>query len=169
MEKALHSRRFSINQLKDECIADMTLKNLKTPMRILMVDDNPDDVELFRRALEECRGKHILRMAKDGVEAMEMLRCEGRFADVSRPDLILLDLNMPRMDGREVLAEVKADEDLKSVPVIVLTSSEAPEDILTVYRLQANCYIQKPADLNQFISMAKAIEDFWFGIAKLRS
>ncbi len=145
----------------------MTLLNINRPMQILMVDDDPDDVELFRRALEECRGRHHLEVARDGIEAMELLRGEGSFVDAVRPDLILLDLNMPRMDGREVLAEVKEDRDLKSIPVIVLTSSDAPEDILKVYRLQANCYLQKPADFHQYIHMAKAIEDFWFGIAKL--
>lgn len=145
----------------------MSFENLHRSMNILIVDDNPDDVELFRRALQECRGEHEMMVATDGVEALEFLRKQGRFVDVPRPDIVLLDLNMPRKDGREVLAEVKVDENLKTIPFIVLTSSDLPEDVLTVYRLQANCFIQKPVDFNEFIRIAKVVEDFWFGITKL--
>jgi two-component system response regulator len=138
-------------------------------MHILIVDDNPDDVELFRLALLECRGEHQLSVATDGVEALAFLRQEEPFVGAVRPDIVLLDLNMPRKDGREVLAEVKVDENLHTIPFIVLTSSDLPEDVLTVYRLQANCYIQKPVDFNEFIRIAKLVEDFWFGITKLPS
>jgi len=145
----------------------MNLDKVKRPMHILMVEDNPDDVSLMRRALKECRGSHHINVVKDGVEAMSYLNHEGNYAESTRPDIILLDLNLPRKDGREVLAEVKMDPDLKSIPVVVLTSSQAPEDVLTVYKLMANCYISKPLDFNQYIMIAKSIEDFWFGIAKL--
>jgi|SRR5579859_3703706 len=145
----------------------MKVEQLKKSMRILSVDDSPEDVEFFRLALAECDGGHILSVARDGVEAMEFLRRIGRFSDAPRPDIILLDLNMPRKDGREVLVEIKGDPALRSIPVIVLTSSNAPEDVLKMYALQANCYIAKPVDFNEFISVAKAIEGFWFGIASL--
>ena len=145
----------------------MKLDRIQRPMEILMVEDNPDDVELMRLALREGRGEHNLNVAKDGVEAMAFLRREGDYGAAPRPDLILLDLNLPRKDGREVLAEVKNDEALQEIPVIVLTSSRAPEDVLKVYSLHANCYIAKPVDFQEFIRVAKSIEDFWFGIAKL--
>jgi CheY-like chemotaxis protein len=145
----------------------MNLEHLRKAMQILIVDDNPDDVELFRLALAEGNGDHVLSVARDGVEAMAFLRREGPFQDAPWPDLILLDLNMPRKDGREVLAEVKSDPDLRRIPIIVLTSSKSPEDVLKVYALQANCYIPKPVDFVQYLSMAKAIENFWFGIARL--
>jgi len=145
----------------------MNLDRIHQPMKILMVEDNPDDVELLKIALEEGRAEHELRVVKDGVEALAYLRQEAPYADAPRPDLILLDLNLPRKDGREVLAEVKGDESLKQIPVIVLTSSRSPDDILKVYRLYANCYISKPVDFHDFIRVVKAIEDFWFGIAKL--
>ena len=145
----------------------MTLENLRKSMQILIVDDSPDDVELFRLALLEGRGEHLLNVATDGVEALAFLRREGPFQTAPRPDIILLDLNMPKKDGREVLAEVKADPGLRSIPVIVLTSSKSPEDVLKVYALQANCYVAKPVDFFHYVSVTKAIEDFWFGIANL--
>ena len=145
----------------------MKLDRIQRPMEILMVEDNPDDVELMRLALREGRGEHNLSVAKDGVEAMAFLRHEGGYSNAPRPDLILLDLNLPRKDGREVLAEVKNEEALREIPVIVLTSSRAPEDVLKVYSLHANCYIAKPVDFQGFLRVTKAIEDFWFGIAKL--
>ena len=136
-------------------------------MQILSVDDSPEDVEFLRRALGECRGGHILSVARDGVEAMEFLHRTGQFHDAARPDIILLDLNMPRKDGREVLAEIKADPGFRTIPVIVLTSSTSPDDVLKMYALHANCYIAKPIDFDELISVTKAIDSFWFGIAIL--
>jgi two-component system response regulator len=145
----------------------MNFERVHLPMHILLVEDNPDDVDLLRTALKECRGEHQLHVVTNGEEAMAYLRQENSYHTAWRPDLILLDLNLPRKDGREVLAEVKADEALKSIPVLVLTSSTAPGDVATAYRLQANCYISKPIDFNEYLRITKGIEDFWFGIAKL--
>jgi CheY-like chemotaxis protein len=138
-------------------------------IEILLVEDNPGDVRLIVEALKEGRVRHNLRVAHDGVEALAFLRREGHFVDAPRPDLILLDLNLPRMDGREVLAEVKSDADLKIIPVVVLTTSGAEQDILHSYQLQANCYITKPVDLAQFITVVRSIEDFWLTIVTLPS
>lgn len=137
------------------------------PVEILLVEDNPGDVRLAIEALKE--GKVVVNMsvAGDGVEAMEFLRRQGKYADAPRPDLILLDLNMPRKDGREVLAELKADDELKRIPVVVLTTSKAEEDIVKTYNLNANCYITKPVDLDQFIHVVKSIHDFWLTVVKL--
>ena len=137
------------------------------PVEILLVEDNPADVRLTREALSADRLWNSLSVAKDGVEAMAYLRREGKFAAAARPDLILLDLNLPKKDGREVLAEIKADANLKLIPVVVLTSSDAEEDILKTYGLHANCYITKPVDLKQFMKVVKSIEDFWLAIVKL--
>ena len=137
------------------------------PVEILLVEDNPADVRLTREALSSERLWNNLGVAKDGVEAMAYLRREGRFAAAARPDLILLDLNLPKKDGREVLAEIKADANLKLIPVVVLTTSDAEEDILRSYGLHANCYITKPVDLRQFMKVVKSIEDFWLAIVKL--
>jgi two-component system, chemotaxis family, response regulator Rcp1 len=134
---------------------------------ILLVEDNRGDVDLAREALETGTVPNTLHVVGDGVEAMEFLRREGRCSTVPRPDLILLDLNLPRKDGREVLAEIKADDDLKRIPVVILTSSAAEEDILKSYDLHANCYITKPIDLTQFFKVVRATEDFWLTIAKL--
>jgi len=136
-------------------------------IEILLVEDNPGDVDLAREALAGGKVRNTLHVVGDGMAAMEFLRHQGKYANVPRPDLILLDLNMPRMDGREVLAEVKADEDLKRIPVVILTTSRAEEDILKTYNLHANCYITKPIDLHQFIKVVQAVEDFWFTIVKL--
>ncbi len=108
-----------------------------------------------------------LQVAQDGLEALEFLRSEGQFADAARPDIILLDLNMPRMDGRELLAEIKADPKLRRIPVVILTTSKSEEDIIRTYDLHANCYITKPVDLDQFITIVRSVEDFWFSIVKL--
>jgi CheY-like chemotaxis protein len=132
-----------------------------------LVEDNPADVRLTREALSSDRLWSHLSVAKDGVEAMAYLRQEGTFAAAARPDLILLDLNLPKKDGREVLAEIKADADLKLIPVVVLTMSAEEEDILKGYGLRANCYITKPVDLRQFAKVVKSIEDFWLAIVKL--
>jgi CheY-like chemotaxis protein len=137
------------------------------PVEILLVEDNPADVRLTREALGSGRLWNNLSVAKDGVEAMAYLRKEGRFAAAARPDLILLDLNLPKKDGREVLAEIKADANLRLIPVVVLTTSDAEEDILRTYGLHANCYITKPVDLRQFMKVVKSIEDFWLAIVKL--
>jgi len=130
---------------------------------ILMVEDSPSDAFLTREALKQAKESSRIHVVNDGVEAMEFLRREGAFAGAPRPDIILLDLNMPRKDGREVLAEIKGDAKLKSIPVIVLTSSSAEQDILHAYNLHANCYITKPADFNRFKEVIKSIEMFWFG------
>jgi chemotaxis family two-component system response regulator Rcp1 len=137
------------------------------PIEILLVEDNPGDVRLTIESLKESKVRNNLSLAQDGVEAMEFLRRQGRYAGAVRPDLILLDLNLPRMDGREVLAQIKADANLKTIPVVVLTTSRAEQDVLRSYELQANCYISKPVDLEQFITVVKSIEDFWFTIVTL--
>jgi two-component system, chemotaxis family, response regulator Rcp1 len=139
------------------------------PIDILLVEDNPGDVRLTREALSDAKVLNRLTVAVDGLEALAALRRQGRFANAPRPDIILLDLNLPRKDGRAVLAEIKKDPDLRRIPVIVLTTSRAEEDVLRTYDLHANCYIPKPLDLEQFITVVKSIEDFWFTVAKLPS
>ncbi|MEO8553820.1 MAG: response regulator [Kofleriaceae bacterium] len=136
-----------------------------SPIEILLVEDNPADVRLTQEALREGKVKNNLSVARDGEEALAFLRREG----APRPDLILLDLNLPRRDGREVLKEIKADPDLRRIPVVVLTTSSAEVDILKSYELHANCYITKPVDLEQFITVVKSIDDFWLTIVKLPS
>ena len=137
------------------------------PSEILMVEDSPGDADLAREALADCKVVNRVHVAVDGVEAMAFLRRQGKYEAMPRPDLILLDLNLPRMDGREVLAAIKADEDLKRIPVVILTTSREEEDILRSYNLHANCYISKPIDLGQFIKVVRSIEDFWLTIVKL--
>jgi len=137
------------------------------PIEILFVEDNPGDVRLTKEALRAAKMRVNVRVAWDGEEAIEYLRKEGQYADALRPDLILLDLNLPKKSGREVLAEIKADRDLRSIPVVVLTSSKAEEDIAKTYNLHANCYVTKPADLDQFIRVVQSIESFWLTIVKL--
>jgi two-component system, chemotaxis family, response regulator Rcp1 len=137
------------------------------PIEILLVEDNPGDVRLTVEGLNEGKVHNNLHVARDGVEALAFLRREGNYSDAVRPDLILLDLNLPRKDGREVLADIKADPDLKTIPVVVLTTSRAEQDVLHSYQLQANCYITKPVDLEQFIHVVKSIEDFWFTVVTL--
>ena len=145
----------------------MGAKTFGKPVEILLVEDNPGDVELTLEALENSKIRNTLHVVSDGEEAMAFLKGTGKHAGSSRPDLILLDLNLPRKDGREVLAEIKADEDLKRIPVVILTTSQAEEDIIRSYNLHANCYITKPIDLHQFIRVIKAIEDFWLTIVML--
>lgn len=137
------------------------------PIQILLVEDSPGDVRLTQEVLRDARIANELHVVGDGEEAMAFLRQEGRFAGHSRPDLVLLDLNLPRKDGREVLSEISADPDLKAVPVIVLTTSEAEQDILRSYQLSANAYITKPIDLNEFIAVVRSIETFWLSIVRL--
>ena len=136
---------------------------------ILLVEDNPGDVRLTREALKEGKVLNHLNVVDDGVEALAFLRREDKYANAVRPDLILLDLNLPKKDGREVLAEIKADVGLKKIPVVILTTSAAEQDVLKTYDLHANCYITKPVDLEQFIKIVRLIEDFWFTIARLPS
>jgi len=144
--------------------------NRQTPgqaIEILLVEDNPGDVELTMEALNGAKVRNRLHVVTDGVEAMAFLRREGKYADAPTPDLILLDLNLPRKDGREVLAEVKADPLLGRIPVVVLTTSEAERDILESYELRANCFITKPVDLHQFIEVVQSIQGFWLTVVKL--
>ena len=137
------------------------------PIEILLVEDNPGDVRLTIEGLNEGKVRNNLHVVRDGVEAVAFLRRQGAFNNVPRPDLILLDLNLPRMDGREVLAEVKADPALKTIPVVVLTTSRAEQDVLQSYELQANCYITKPVDLEHFITVVRSIEEFWLSTVRL--
>jgi CheY-like chemotaxis protein len=139
------------------------------PVEILLVEDNEGDIGLVEEVFQEGRINNNLSVAEDGEEAMMFLRNEGQFAKATRPDLILLDLNLPGMDGREVLKEVKEDDDLKKIPVVVLTTSKAEEDILKSYDLHANSYITKPVDFNQFMNVIKSIESFWLEVVKLPS
>jgi two-component system, chemotaxis family, response regulator Rcp1 len=143
-----------------------TSKNVR-PVQILLVEDNPGDVRLTIEALKEAKVVNKLTVVKDGIEALSLLRRQGQHARAARPDLILLDLNLPRKDGREVLAEIKADDNLKHIPVVILTTSQDEQDVLKSYNLYANCYITKPVDLEQFITVVKSIEDFWLGIVVL--
>jgi CheY-like chemotaxis protein len=137
------------------------------PIEILLVEDSAADVRLTREAFDDGKVLNNLNVVGDGVEAMAYLRHEGKYADATRPDLVLLDLNMPRKDGREVLAEVKADPDLKRIPVVILTVSKAEEDVLKSYNLHANCYISKPVNLAQFLKVVASIESFWLTIVEL--
>ena len=137
------------------------------PIEILLVEDNPDDANLTVDALKEGRVRNNVRVVEDGIEAMSYLRRQGRNATALRPDLILLDLNLPRKNGREVLAEIKEDRDLKRIPVVIMTTSKSEQDVFDSYNLHANCYIPKPVDLDQFMGVVRKIEDFWFTIVKL--
>lgn len=136
-------------------------------IEILLVEDNPGDVRLTVEALRDGKVRNNLNVAVDGVEALAYLRREGIHQNATRPDIILLDLNLPRMDGRQVLEKIKADPNLKTIPVVILTTSRADEDIARSYHLQANCYIAKPVDLDQFIRVVQTIEEFWFTIVTL--
>jgi two-component system, chemotaxis family, response regulator Rcp1 len=136
-------------------------------IEILLVEDNPGDARLTIEALKEAKVQNRLNHLSDGLEAMSYLRREGSHAGARRPHLILLDLNLPRKDGRQVLAEIKSDEKLKRIPVIVLTTSQAQEDISRAYDLNANCYVPKPTDLGQFLIVVKTIEAFWLTVVKL--
>jgi CheY-like chemotaxis protein len=137
------------------------------PVEILLVEDNPGDVRLTQETWKECKLLNHLSVVANGEEAMAFLRREAKYAHAAHPDLILLDLNLPKKDGREMLAEIKADEQLRRIPVVVLTSSSAEQDILVTYDLHANCYITKPVDLGQFSTVVKALAEFWFTVVKL--
>jgi len=137
------------------------------PIKILLVEDNPGDADLAREALEESKIKNDLYVVDDGEKAMQFLYRQGEYTSVPRPDLVLLDLNLPKKDGREVLKEIKSDPGLRRIPVVILTISKAEEDVLKSYDLHANCYITKPIDLSQFMKVVRSIEDFWLTIVKL--
>lgn len=139
----------------------------REPVEILLAEDNPGDVKLTRKALEKGRLANNLHVVTDGVETLQFLRGEGEYGGRPRPDLVLLDLNMPRKDGREVLEEIKASEELKRIPVVVLTSSEAEEDVIRSYDLHANAYLTKPVDFDGFIDVVGTLEEFWLQVVKL--
>ncbi|WP_166846887.1 response regulator [Isoptericola sp. BMS4] len=139
----------------------------QTGIEVLLVEDDPGDVLMTREAFEEHKVANRLSVVSDGVSAMAFLRREGEHADAPRPDLVLLDLNLPRMDGREVLAAVKADEELRHIPVVVLTTSEAEEDVLRSYSLHANAYVTKPVDFERFIEVVRQIDDFFVSVVRL--
>ena len=143
------------------------LNGIGRPVEILLVEDNPGDVRLTEEALKEGKIINNMHLARDGVEAMSFLQRGGKYANAVRPDLILLDLNLPKKDGREVLIEIKEDEELRRIPVVVLTTSRSEEDIIKTYDYHANCYITKPVDFDQFINVVKSIEDFWLSVVKL--
>jgi CheY-like chemotaxis protein len=142
---------------------------LVNPIDILVVEDNPGDARLIKEVLNEQKIYNSLFIVSDGVEAMNFLQKKGKYKESPKPDLIILDLNLPKKDGREVLSDIKADDNLKRIPVVIMTISQAEADILKSYNLHANCYITKPIDLDQFIKVIKSIEEFWFSIVKLPS
>ena len=138
-------------------------------INILLVEDNIGDIRLTQEVFKQGKIKNILHVVMDGEEAVNYLKKKGKYKKAETPDIILLDLNLPKKDGKEVLAEIKADKDLKRIPVIILTTSSAQQDIMSTYSNHANCYIMKPVDFNQFISIVRTIEDFWLSIVKLPS
>lgn len=139
------------------------------PIKILLVEDNPGDVRLIKEVFKDAKIFNAMQIAYDGETAMKILRKQAEYSDCATPDMILLDLNLPKKDGREVLREVKNDDDLKCIPVVILTTSNAEEDLIETYKMNANCYITKPVDLDQFINVVKSIENFWLSIVKLPS
>lgn len=145
----------------------MTIQMQTRPAELLLVEDNPGDVRLTVEALKEGRVLNHLTVVKDGEEAIAALRRQGQYADAARPDLILLDLNLPKKSGMEVLAEIKEDPDLRQIPVVVLTTSQAEQDVLGTYSRHANCYIVKPVDLNQFMNVVQSIRSFWLAVVLL--
>ena len=157
--------------MADSVLAPMTgttmARRQSRPVEVLLVEDNPGDVRLTQEALKDGRVMVNLTVAADGVEALDILNRRNGHENAARPDLILLDLNLPRKNGREVLEEIKADEDLKRIPVIVMTTSKAEQDIHKVYNLNANCYVTKPVDLDEFLNVVRSIEDFWLTIVTL--
>jgi len=147
-------------------MTDLALRKAAA-FEVLLVEDSPGDVRLTREAFKDAKLHVNLHVACDGIEAMAFLHHEGKYADVPRPDLILLDLNLPRKDGRQVLEEIKATPSLMTIPVVILTTSDSEEDVLRTYRLHANCYISKPVDLEGFLGVVRSIDDFWLSVVKL--
>lgn len=145
----------------------MNIDSLGRPANFLLVEDNPGDVRLTQEALKSHKVQNNLHVVTDGEEAMAFLRKQGKYKDAPRPDIILLDLNLPKKDGREVLAEIKSDQNLKAIPVVIISSSEAEQDIIKSYDLNANCYVTKPVNFDQFIKVVQSINDFWLTIVKL--
>lgn len=145
----------------------MSDREIRRSMEILLVEDNPGDARLTQEAFKEGMDTNNLNIVQDGEEAISFLRKKGKYSDAPRPDIILLDLNLPKKDGREVLAEIKEDQDLKRIPVVVLTTSKAEEDIFKTYNLHANCYVSKPVELNEFFDVIKSIERFWLTFVQL--
>lgn len=145
----------------------MNVRDDAKPIEILLVEDSPGDVRLTREALRDAKVRNVLHVVADGLEATAFLLRQGKYASAPRPDLILLDLNLPKKSGREVLEEIKMDSSLSTIPVVILTTSAAEEDILRSYQLHANCYITKPVDLDQFLRVVKTIDSFWLAIVKL--
>jgi chemotaxis family two-component system response regulator Rcp1 len=143
------------------------MSDIRELVQILLIEDNPGDVRLTREALKEAKFRNTLQVVGDGVEALAYLRQQGQYSGAMRPHLIMLDLNLPRMDGREVLAAIKKDADLRRIPVVVLSSSEAEADIARAYELHANAYVTKPVDIAHFLQVVKSIEEFWVEIVKL--
>lgn len=142
-------------------------KDQGLPVEILLVEDSPSDTELTVEALKDFKVRSHVSVVEDGVQALQFLRRQGRYAKAPRPDLIMLDLNLPRKDGREVLADIKTDDKLKMIPIVVLTTSRAEMDVLRAYELNANCYITKPVDFNHFLEVVRSIESFWLYVATL--
>ena len=145
----------------------MHSRRVHRPIEILLAEDNPGDVRLTQEAFKEGKILNQLHVVGDGVEALAFLRQEGEYKDAPRPDIVLLDLNMPRMSGREVLTEIKQDKNLRRIPVVILTTSEAEEDIVRSYNMHANCYVSKPVDLDQFMGVVQSIQAFWLNIVTL--
>jgi len=137
------------------------------PVEILLVEDSPSDTDLTIEALKEAKVRNHLSIVDNGMEALEFLRRQGKYQEAPRPDLIMLDLNLPRKDGREVLAEIKSDDSLKTIPVVILTTSRAEQDVLQAYQYHANCYITKPVDFDQFLNVVRSIESFWLMLVTL--
>ena len=137
------------------------------PVEILLVEDSPSDTEITIEALREAKVRNHLNIVEDGVQAMQFLRRQGLYSETPRPDMIMLDLNLPRKDGREVLADIKGDDQLKTIPIVVMTTSRAEQDVLRAYELSANCYINKPVDFNQFLEVVRSIEAFWLYVVTL--
>lgn len=144
-------------------------KKASKPSQILSVEDNPGDVRLIMEALKEVKMRSHLSVVEDGIEAMAFLNQEGKYSEAPRPDLILLDLNLPKKNGREVLADIKKDKDLCVIPVVILTSSKAEQDVVQSYKLHANCYVTKPVELDQFLNVVKDISEFWLTTVRLPS
>jgi len=145
----------------------MNIDSLGRPANFLLVEDNPGDVRLTQEALKSHKVQNNLHVVTDGEEAMAFLRKQGKYKGAARPDIILLDLNLPKKDGREVLAEIKSDPNLKTIPVVIISSSEAEQDVIKSYDLNANCYVTKPVNFDQFIKVVQSINEFWLTIVKL--